>query len=231
MAAILNSLRAYSRCLKRSRNHHLAASGGILQPAPIRICMGDIFFVVVALGDSLTFGYRMRDPYAMDPMVPYPAQLEALLREKTKEKQAFVLNAGVNSDSTDGMIWRFGRAVAPEKPDAVVVWGGINDLGAARPPDAVMDNLIKLYGMCKEIGAMPLACTLTPTRRTSRVMMLINDMIRAHASEKGIILADLFRALADGDGNLRQEYSDDGAHLTQTGYRRVAEVILDKIEP
>jgi len=193
--------------------------------------MGDGFFVVVALGDSLTFGYRLRDPYAMDPRVPYPAQLEALLREKTKDEQVFVLNAGVNGDSTDGMIWRFGRVVAPEKPDVVVVWGGINDLGAARLPDAVMGNLVRLNGMCGEIGAKPVACTLTPTRRTSRGMLLLNDMIRAHASESGVALADLFPALADSECNLRQEYSDDGAHLTPAGYRRVAEVILDKVEP
>jgi lysophospholipase L1-like esterase len=193
--------------------------------------MDDGFFVVVALGDSLTFGYRVRDPYAMDPRVPYPAQLEALLREKTKDKQVFILNAGVNGDSTDGMIWRFGRVVAPEKPDVVVVWGGVNDLSAARLPDAVMGNLVRLYGMCGEIGAKPVACTLTPTRRTSWGMLRLNDMIRAHASESGVALADLFPALADSEGNLRQEYSDDGAHLTQVGYRRVAEVIFDKLEP
>ncbi len=194
--------------------------------------MGDDFFVVVALGDSLTFGYRMGDPYALDTRVPYPVQLEVMLHKRLNgRKQAFVINAGVNGDSTDGMIWRFGRVVAPEKPDVVVVWGGINDLGAARLPDAVMGNLVRLYGMCGEIGAKPVACTLTPTRRTSRGMLRLNDMIRAHASESGVALADLFPALADSEGNLRQEYSDDGAHLTQAGYRRVAEVILDKLEP
>lgn len=197
-----------------------------------RYGMGDGFFVVVALGDSLTFGYRMRDPYAMDPRVPYPAQLETLLREKIKgRRQAFVVNAGVNGDSTDGMLWRFGRAVAPERPDVVVVWGGINDLGAARDTEQVMGNLAKLYESSIKIGATPVACTLTPTRRTSPNMMRLNDMIRAHAAEKGVILADLFPRLADKEGNLMQEYSDDGAHLTQAGYRRVAEVILTALAP
>jgi lysophospholipase L1-like esterase len=194
--------------------------------------MGDGFFVVVALGDSLTAGYRMRDPYAIDPRAPYPAQLETLLREKFRgKKQAFVVNAGVNGESTEGMLWRFSLAVIAEKPDAVIVWGGINDLGAARNPEQVMGNLAKLYESYREIGAMPVACTLTPTRRTSPNMRRLNDMISAHASEKGLILADLFPGLADTEGNLRQEYSDDGAHLTQAGYRRVAEIILHALTP
>jgi lysophospholipase L1-like esterase len=194
--------------------------------------MGDGFFVVVALGDSLTTGYRTLDPYAIDPRVPYPAQLEALLRERLGGRaQAFVVNAGVNGDNTDGMLWRFGRAVAPERPDAVVVWGGINDLGAAREPEQVMANLARLYALCVEIGAKPVACTLTPTRRTSPNMRRLNELIRAHAHEKGVTLADLFPALSDEEGNLRGEYSDDGAHLTPTGYGRVAEAVLEALNP
>jgi lysophospholipase L1-like esterase len=188
------------------------------------------FFVAVALGDSLTFGYRASDPYAMDPMVPYPAQLEAMLRERLRgRRDVTIINAGVNGDTTDGMLWRLKRAAATEKPDAVIVWGGINDLGAARAPWQVMENLAKLYEGCREIGSTPIACTLTPTRRTSPKMTSLNDLIKAHAKEKGVLLVDLFPALADDEGNLRQEYSDDGAHLTPEGNRRVAETTLPTI--
>jgi lysophospholipase L1-like esterase len=54
-------------------------------------------------------------------------------------------------------------------------------------------------------------------------------MIRAQASEKGTILTDLFHGLADRDGNLRQEYSYDGVHLTQAGYEMVAEIVLGSV--
>ncbi len=193
--------------------------------------MGDEFFVVAALGDSLTRGYRMRDPYAVDPRVPYPAQLEMLLRVRLGGRLVFVVNAGLNGDLTEGMIGRFGRDVADERPDVVVVWGGINDLGHSRMPERVMTNLARLYDMCGEIKATPIACTITPTSHTSPNMMRLNEMIRAYASERGIILADLYPALADGEGNLRQKYSDDGAHLTTEGYRRVAEVVLEALTP
>ena len=194
--------------------------------------MADGFLIVVALGDSLTAGYRTLDPYAIDPRVPYPAQLETLIRGRLKgQTQAFVINAGVNGDDTDGMLWRFRQTVATEKPEIVVIWGGINDLGAAKDPEQVMENLTKLYALCGEIGATPVACTLTPTRLTSPNIRRLNELIRAHASEKDLVLVDLFSGLVDMEGNLRQEYSDDGVHLTQAGYGRVAEIVLGSLVP
>ena len=194
--------------------------------------MAEGFFVVVALGDSLTLGYRTLDPYALDSRAPYPAQLEALLRSRFKgQTQAFVINAGVNGDNTDGMLWRLRQTAATEKSEVVVILGGINDLGTAKDPELVMENLMKLYALCREIGATPVACTLTPTRLTSPSLRRLNELIRAHATEKGVVLADLFPGLADMEGNLRKEYSDDGVHLTAAGYGMVAKIILETLIP
>jgi lysophospholipase L1-like esterase len=194
--------------------------------------MAEGFFVVVALGDSLTLGYRTQDPHAIDPRAPYPAQLETLLRSRFKgQTQAFVINAGVNGDNTDGMLWRLRQTAAIEKPEVVVILGGINDLGTAKDPELVMENLMKLYALCREIGATPVACTLTPTRLTSPSLRRLNELIRAHATEKDVVLADLFPGLADMEGNLRKEYSDDGVHLTAAGYGMVAKIILETLIP
>ena len=194
--------------------------------------MADGALVVVALGDSLTAGYRTLDPYAIDPRVPYPAQLMTLINGRLRgQTQAFVINAGVNGDDTNGMLRRFRQSVATEKPEIVVIWGGINDLGAAKDPEQVMENLTKIYDLCRETGATPVACTLTPTRLTSTKIRRLNELIRAYACEKGLVLVDLFYGLADMEGNLRQEYSDDGVHLTQAGYGRIAEIVLGAIAP
>jgi lysophospholipase L1-like esterase len=188
--------------------------------------------VVVALGDSLTAGYRTLDPYAFDQWVPYPTQLEILIRGSLKgQTRVFVINAGVNGDDTNGMFYRFRRMVATEIPEIVVIWGGINDLGAGKDPERVAENLRKLYALCGEIGATPLACTLTPTGLTSPNLRRLNELISAHASEDGVVLVDLFSGLVDVEGNLRQEYSDDGVHLTQAGYSRVANLVLGSLAP
>jgi lysophospholipase L1-like esterase len=192
-------------------------------------------FVVVALGDSLTAGYRLRDPYAMDPRVPYSAHLETMMRVRLSELSyytlASVVNAGVNGDSTDGMLKRFKRDVAAERPDVVVIWGGLNDLSVMRRPDYVLGNLFKLYEATRALGAEPIACTLTPMRHTSNSMRELNELIRAKCIADGMRLADLFPQLADSEGNLMAECSDDGVHLTIKGYNLVAHIVYDSIRP
>src|SRR6195256_6691474 len=58
---------------------------------------------VVALGASNTFGKGVSRAQA------YPAQLEALLR--AKGLNAHVVNAGINGDTTGGMLARLDRVV------------------------------------------------------------------------------------------------------------------------
>jgi lysophospholipase L1-like esterase len=185
----------------------------------------DSHFVVVALGDSLTAGYRFSDPYAIDPRVPYPAQLEAMIRttlvKSGRGTLAFVINLGINGDSTYGMLKRFEQDVTTERPDVVVIWGGINDLGAGRKPEYVT----------RASGAEPIACTLTPLRRTSNAMRELNELLRNNCAKTRTRLADLFPQLADEDGNLKSEYSDDGAHLTSLGYGLVAQIVYEATRP
>lgn len=192
-------------------------------------------FIIVALGDSLTVGYRFSDPYALDPRVPYSARLERMIRARLgvlgRGIQAFVINGGINGDSTDGMLKRFEKDVALEKPDVVVVWAGMNDLGSGRSLDYILGNLRRLYVACRGIKAEPVACTLTPINHTSSLMRELNDMIRSNCTKEGITLVDLFSFLADDGGNLRSEYSDDGVHLTALGYGRVAEAVLEVLTP
>ena len=192
-------------------------------------------FVVVALGDSLTAGYRFMDPYAMDPRVPYPAQLEAMIgaafMRSGRSTLAFVVNAGVNGDFTDGMLERFERDVVAERPDIVVVWGGVNDLGVGRKPEQVIGNLLKLHEMARASGVEPVACTLTPMSHTSDAMRKLNELVRKNCTENGTRLADLFPQFANVDDNLKLEYSDDGSHLTAEGYRLVAKIVYDTIRP
>jgi lysophospholipase L1-like esterase len=195
----------------------------------------DSHFVVVALGDSLTAGYRFSDPYAIDPRVPYPAQLEAMIRttlvKSGRGTLAFVINLGINGDSTYGMLKRFEQDVTTERPDVVVIWGGINDLGAGRKPEYVIGNLLKLYDMTRASGAEPIACTLTPLRRTSNAMRELNELLRNNCAKTRTRLADLFPQLADEDGNLKSEYSDDGAHLTSLGYGLIAQIVYEATRP
>jgi acyl-CoA thioesterase-1 len=73
---------------------------------------------VVALGASNTFGKGVSRSQA------YPAQLEALLR--ARGLSVHVINAGVNGDTTGGMLARLDRVV-PKGTAVVVLQPGGND--------------------------------------------------------------------------------------------------------
>jgi acyl-CoA thioesterase-1 len=73
---------------------------------------------VVALGASNTYGKGVSRQQA------YPAQLEALLR--ARGHQVRVINAGVNGDTTGGMLRRLNRVV-PQGTRIVILQPGGND--------------------------------------------------------------------------------------------------------
>ena len=73
---------------------------------------------VVALGASNTYGKGVARNQA------YPAQLEAILR--AKGLNVHVVNAGINGDTTEGMLGRLDGAV-PNGTKAVILQPGGND--------------------------------------------------------------------------------------------------------
>ncbi|WP_298885298.1 GDSL-type esterase/lipase family protein [uncultured Bradyrhizobium sp.] len=73
---------------------------------------------VVALGASNTFGKGVSRSQA------YPAQLETLLR--TRGLNVRVINAGINGDTTGGMLARLDRVV-PKGTGVVILQPGGND--------------------------------------------------------------------------------------------------------
>ena len=79
---------------------------------------------VVALGASNTYGKGVGRNQA------YPAQLEAILR--TRGASVHVVNAGINGDTTEGMLRRLDHAV-PNGVSAVILQPGGNDLRKGSP--------------------------------------------------------------------------------------------------
>jgi acyl-CoA thioesterase-1 len=89
---------------------------------------------IVALGASNTYGKGVGRNEA------YPAQLQAIL--KARGKPARVVNAGINGDTTEGMLQRLNSAV-PNGTSLVILQPGGNDqsrLSSRGIPVVVMGN-------------------------------------------------------------------------------------------
>lgn len=79
---------------------------------------------IVALGASNTYGKGVARNQA------YPAQLQAIL--KANGKSVRVVNAGINGDTTEGMLQRLDRAV-PNGTSLVILQPGGNDRRKGSP--------------------------------------------------------------------------------------------------
>ena len=65
------------------------------------------------------------------------------------------------------------------------------------------------------------------TGHTSRWQMIpqINALIEKLAREEGVTYIDLFSRFADGQGQMKREYTNDGLHLLGKGYMLWKEIV------
>jgi len=194
----------------------------------------DGWVTFVALGDSLTAGFTSPAGYLGPRYYPYTVALEVLIRHRLSQSCGFrvvVVNKGVDGDSTDGMLERFGRSVAPEEPDYVILWAGINDLYAGRDLQRIAGNVEELAERTVQVGAVPIHCAVTPVEGSPHInerIRELNALIREHCEEKGFPYVDLYAATAGPDLRLDPRYSDDGVHLSREGYGVVAAAIYEE---
>jgi acyl-CoA thioesterase I len=99
---------------------------------------------VVALGASNTFGK------GVSPGESYPAQLEAMLH--AKGINATVVNAGINGDTTGGMLARLDSAV-PKGTSVVILQPGGNDMRKGQP-----DQTGAILGRLRALGVRVVMC-------------------------------------------------------------------------
>ena len=171
---------------------------------------------LLALGDSLTAGYGLPEPQA------FTTQLQAALR--AKGYQVTIINAGVSGDTTAGGLSRLDWALA-DKPDAVLVELGANDMLRGLDPAAARRNL---DGILKRLAADKLPVLLAG-------MYASPSLGRTYADQFNAIYPDLARTydvqlypfFLDGvaaDAALNQ---GDGIHPNAAGVK----VIVERITP
>ena len=96
---------------------------------------------VIALGDSLTQGYRV------DPGQGWPERLSAIVGRP-------ILNRGVSGDTTGDALARLERDVLSQEPRIVLVCLGGNDMLRRMPADQQFDNLRAIVRRIQDRGAL-----------------------------------------------------------------------------
>jgi lysophospholipase L1-like esterase len=187
--------------------------------------------LIVALGDSTTAG----TPEFLSPLEAPPegrgdvrSQFTYWLMQARPDWR--VLNRGINGERSDQIAARFDRDVLAERPDAVIIIAGVNDVYQGRPATQITPVLQGLYDRAERAAIPIVAGSIVPyntaTPAANEVMREINRWIQDEAARRpNLRFADTRAATADADDPDRLAGSPDGLHPDVDGYRRMGEVL------
>jgi len=144
-----------------------------------------------------------------------------------------VLNAGINGDRTEHLLWRLDHGdLAGPRPRLIVVLIGTNDLAHGRPPEIAAEGVRANLSRLREDvpAAHILLLGLTPrSDRFDRGVEPVNRLI-ARCGGGLVTYADPGKTLRDPGGRVRQGILSDGVHFTAPGYRALAQQLTPLLD-
>jgi lysophospholipase L1-like esterase len=205
----------------------LAGCGGGDEPAaPARD-----HTVVAALGDSITAGTPLWDPQpGLRSLIPDPDRRSqyGYWAERSLPGTVF-RNCGVPGERTDEIELRL--AGCAEGAEVLIVQGGVNDIAQGRPVAEAARDLRDMVRRGRGLGLRVTIVELLPWNggypRASTSIRALNRRIAALGREEGIPVIEWYRVLEDPrrPGRMRLDWTDDLAHPSVAGYRRLGEAV------
>ena len=161
---------------------------------------------VVALGDSLTYGY------GANPKTAYPTVLAELSKWN-------VVNAGVNGDTSADVLTRVNK-ITEQNPDLVLLGVGGNDVLQRISPDTMRANIIATIDTLQS-NNIDVVLIAEPYFSTSALFGKVSDnpLYEDIAETEGIPLySDGWSTVLSDDA-----LKSDKIHANAAGYRQFAE--------
>ena len=186
----------------------------------------------MAFGDSITEG---KDSFGQIVANPCPAVLNGLLTVQYASQNISVVNKGFGGERTREGSDRIKTELDLVRPEILLLEEGVNDLSGGDPAAVatMIEALTDMVNKARARGVQVFIATLTPTRPGSPkgqgpapLIPEANTQIRLLAQREGITLVDLYTGLG---GNPDPYVDVDGLHLTEAGYRKVAEIFFNQI--
>lgn len=141
------------------------------------------------------------------------------------------LNAGVNGDRTEHLLWRIEHGnIDHQRPEMVVLLIGTNDIGRNRPAKITAEGVRQILWVLRSqlpstrillLGVLPRS-ELAGSERRHQVNE-VNQLIRTCADDKHVFYVNVGNALLDEAGRLTREISPDGVHLSKQGYKHLTD--------
>ncbi|MBX3091945.1 MAG: hypothetical protein KF801_05480 [Cryobacterium sp.] len=142
------------------------------------------------------------------------------------------INLGTSGDRTDDVLARLDDIISAQ-PDEISLLIGTNDLGAHASVEHTVRNIqLLLVSLRRELpGVRLLLQSIMPRgREFSDDVQEANIHLRQFAATVHAQYLDLWPALADENGAIRSEFSEDALHLNDDGYRAWLEELRPALE-
>lgn len=145
-------------------------------------------------------------------------------------------NRGIASDTTDGLLKRMNESIFDLKPSVIVLLIGINDFafcsGGVEHIEANYDEILRQISTtlpdAKVVvqSCYPVASGQYPNHfKAYKSVPVLNERIEALALKYGYIYVDVYSSLVTEDGTLNLQYTDDGLHPNDNGYKVISSVL------
>ena len=140
---------------------------------------------------------------------------------------------GISGQTTPQMLVRFRQDVVDLKPKVVVILAGTNDIAGNTGPstlEMIEDNLKSMTELAKANGIRVVLSSVLPVYdypwrpglEPAPKIVALNAWMKQYAQSAGAVYLDYWSALADSRQGMRAEYSRDGVHPNEAGYRVMA---------
>lgn len=158
--------------------------------------------VVLAFGDSLTYGYGAVEQ-------SYPKQLQTLIGRK-------VINAGISGEVSTSGLKRLPKLLEAYRPALVILCHGGNDILRRSSKEKLRSNLNAMIRLCIESGAQVLLVGVPGFGLLGLETVPLYEEI---AKEQGVLYEGGILEKIENDPALKS----DQIHPNRLGYRQMAE--------
>ena len=150
------------------------------------------------------------------------------------------INRGIGGQTTPQMLIRFKPDAIDLKPDAIVILAGTNDIAGNTGPSTVRmitDNIFSMVELAKAYDIIVVLASILPVYQYSwaddvidppSMIDSVNSKIKEYVENQGLVYLDYYSSMVDDQKGLKLDYTGDGVHPNEAGYK-VMSAIADDI--
>jgi lysophospholipase L1-like esterase len=146
-----------------------------------------------------------------------------------------IYNRGNAWDDTKSLLSRLNNTVLNKNPAKVIIYIGGNDILYKSPFSESIKNFEEIINSLKESNVEIVIISILPVwetnKRDNKDISKLNMLIQKLCAKHSIVFFDIHDRFLNQNGELKQEFSNDGVHMNGAGYKLFANqisVILDK---